>query len=84
LRDPERKIALLENEWEKLKEEQKVINENNAELLPQYKYGTKLPYNDAVARELEKLENDRKSIQARIIKIRAVAGLPEPKPVAKK
>jgi chromosome segregation ATPase len=81
LKDPERKIALLENELEKLKEEQQVIKEHNAELLPKYRYGNKLPYTDAVATALDKLKRDRDRIQARIDKIRAVAGLPAPQPV---
>jgi chromosome segregation ATPase len=82
LRDPERKIALLENELEKLKEEQKVINDNNAELVTQYRYAKKLPFNDAAATALDKLERSKANIQARINKIKSVAGLPEP--VAKK
>jgi hypothetical protein len=70
LKNPQKKIAILERELEKLGEEQKVINENNV---------GKVPYNEAVAVALGKLQRDKERIQERLDKIRAVAGLPPAK-----
>jgi chromosome segregation ATPase len=76
LRDPERKIDLLTKELEKLSEEQQVINQNYADLLPQYRYSAKLPYDEAVKAALDKLEREKKNIQTRINKIKSVMGAP--------
>jgi hypothetical protein len=80
LRNPEKKISLIERELESLKEEQDVINKQYKEIQPQYKYAEKLPYEKAVKLTLDKLERQKRSVHNRIDNIRALAGL---QPVAK-